>query len=221
MLGHAYSLLKVTELDNHKLVCLRNPWGKGEWTGRWSDNSKEWTSRYKRLLNQKDADDGIFWMLYEDFCLHFKNVSYCRLMKSDGWISKAYSNKWVKNVSAGGTPNEETFPSNPQYRVTASQDCSCSVVLTQKDSNLAATGIYVISGTVSKANLKSRLRSRDIVAKVGSFTNTKNNSLEFELKQNEPVIIVPCTYKANTEGSFTLMIFAEKDFTVQEYNVNE
>ena len=52
--GHAYSLLKVMEVDGHRLLCLRNPWGRGEWTGRWADNSKEWTPRYKKLLNQTD-----------------------------------------------------------------------------------------------------------------------------------------------------------------------
>lgn len=26
-----------------KLVKLRNPWGKGEWKGDWSDESYKWT----------------------------------------------------------------------------------------------------------------------------------------------------------------------------------
>jgi Calpain family cysteine protease len=42
--GHSYGLIGVTEVtdvfgDNVKLVKLRNPWGSGEWTGDWSDNS--------------------------------------------------------------------------------------------------------------------------------------------------------------------------------------
>jgi len=63
---HAYSLLGAFELlyqngdytvlkpgDNKKnmkierLVKLRNPWGKGEWKGKWSDESNLWTESLK------------------------------------------------------------------------------------------------------------------------------------------------------------------------------
>jgi len=30
-----------------RLVELRNPWGSGEWTGAYSDNSPEWTPELK------------------------------------------------------------------------------------------------------------------------------------------------------------------------------
>lgn len=48
LLNHAYSLLGVFEIDSKekkgekiRLVLLRNPWGKKEWEGSWSNNSKE------------------------------------------------------------------------------------------------------------------------------------------------------------------------------------
>eukprot|EP00494_Astrolonche_serrata_P023274 UN23532 len=53
---------------NVKLVKLRNPWGKGEWTGDWSDSSKLWTPELKRQVNlNTNAKDGIFWMSWADF----------------------------------------------------------------------------------------------------------------------------------------------------------
>lgn len=62
--SHAYSLLEVYELEKNsndwviltpdesgsdveRILKLRNPWGKGEWKGRWSDQSSEWTYKLK------------------------------------------------------------------------------------------------------------------------------------------------------------------------------
>ena len=46
--AHAYSLIaaKVIKLDNGKterILQVRNPWGKKEWKGDWSDGSVQWT----------------------------------------------------------------------------------------------------------------------------------------------------------------------------------
>lgn len=36
--GHAYSILKFKCIsDKIKLIKMRNPWGKEEWKGDWSD----------------------------------------------------------------------------------------------------------------------------------------------------------------------------------------
>ena len=73
MAGHAYTLLsaaRVKDRDNqeHRLVKLRNPWGSGEWNGRWSDKSSEWTADLRRQVGfDGDKDDGIFWMDFDEF----------------------------------------------------------------------------------------------------------------------------------------------------------
>ena len=45
--GHAYTLLKVLQLkinnDLIRLVLLRNPWGKGQSSGAWSDDDPNWS----------------------------------------------------------------------------------------------------------------------------------------------------------------------------------
>lgn len=45
--GHAYSLISIHEFSHRnkfwRLVKLRNPWGRGEWSGDWSDESELWT----------------------------------------------------------------------------------------------------------------------------------------------------------------------------------
>ena len=54
--GHAYGLTDVVNLKIEgdkpkKLLRVRNPWGKCEWSGPWSDNSEEVEEFEKDLLN--------------------------------------------------------------------------------------------------------------------------------------------------------------------------
>ena len=58
---------------------LRNPWGKFEWNGYWSDASSLWTFELKESVGWSNADDGTFWMCYDDFRQYFKWVQVCKL----------------------------------------------------------------------------------------------------------------------------------------------
>ena len=59
-------------------VQLRNPWGMKEWTGPWSDGSREWETAVGRKamerLNVTFGNDGTFWMAWEDFQAHFNKI---------------------------------------------------------------------------------------------------------------------------------------------------
>ena len=61
------------------LVQLRNPWGRGEWEGPWCDGSDQWKmhSTVKRVCRPKEADDGAFWMCWEDFARIFSSIDIC------------------------------------------------------------------------------------------------------------------------------------------------
>jgi hypothetical protein len=63
--SHAYSVLRAVECKGKRFVVLRNPWGRTEWTGRWSDGSKEWTPEWLEvlpLLEHEFGNDGQFIM---------------------------------------------------------------------------------------------------------------------------------------------------------------
>jgi hypothetical protein len=60
MTGHAYGIIDVFELPypeqnkerkTHRIMRIRNPWGKTEWKGKWSDNSEE-LDKYRDVLNK-------------------------------------------------------------------------------------------------------------------------------------------------------------------------
>lgn len=104
--AHAYAFLDVRELPSgDRLVKIRNPWGKTEWKGAWSDSSELWTDKLKRELGWSNEDgthstmslvpvysrphstpppcvrhgsDGTFWMAWEDILHYFDEVCIVR-----------------------------------------------------------------------------------------------------------------------------------------------
>nr|XP_029529697.1 calpain-9-like [Oncorhynchus nerka] len=66
--GHAYA---ITDTDTVKkpagealLLRLRNPWGFVEYSGPWSDKSKDWDdvdAAEKKRIDLKNSEDGEFW----------------------------------------------------------------------------------------------------------------------------------------------------------------
>lgn len=81
--GHAYTFLNALYLNlggrQERLVQLRNPWGVGEFTGKWSDYDPKWnwvpTHEKKRLHFNKNKKDGIFFMAYDDFISEFRTLT--------------------------------------------------------------------------------------------------------------------------------------------------
>lgn len=63
--SHAYSVLRAVECRGKRFLVVRNPWGESEWTGPWSDGSKEWTKEWLEILDDLGhvfGDDGQFVM---------------------------------------------------------------------------------------------------------------------------------------------------------------
>jgi hypothetical protein len=89
--GHAYSIMDAKEINGQRLLKLRNPWGKKEWTGRWSDGSSEWTPEWMQLLDHKFGNDGIFWISYEDLLRKYQHFDRTRIFGPEWTVTQRWT----------------------------------------------------------------------------------------------------------------------------------
>lgn len=96
--GHAYSVLKVIEHKGVQLVQCRNPWGSGEWKGKWSDDNNygEWSEDFVKATGKVFEDDGKFWMAIEDFMKNTTGVDYARTF-GPNWKKTTHYKQFVSS----------------------------------------------------------------------------------------------------------------------------
>lgn len=86
LFNHAYGIQQIIEVEgmNLQLIRIRNPWGQGEWTGKFADEDEAWDDHkgLKEKLNYVFKSDGNWWMRYDDFCAHFNKVYLCKIFPS-------------------------------------------------------------------------------------------------------------------------------------------
>jgi hypothetical protein len=108
LVNHAYSVLYARECGGKRFIKVRNPWGKGEWQGAWSDSSELW-GESPGILAQMRADeeadftreaDGTFWMCWEDFVDQFNKIYVCRVFGSD-FNQYLVKGRWEGKTAAG------------------------------------------------------------------------------------------------------------------------
>ncbi|KAL7036633.1 hypothetical protein ACKWTF_008886 [Chironomus riparius] len=113
--GHAYAITHITPVadvyGNHiNLIRIRNPWGnEKEYTGDWSDSSMKWniiSIKEKQRIKWDPKGDGEFWMLFEDFLIHFDYLEICNLLpdlltrephSGRQWKFTSFREVWKKN----------------------------------------------------------------------------------------------------------------------------
>uniref|UniRef100_A0AAQ5ZYU7 Calpain-3 n=1 Tax=Amphiprion ocellaris TaxID=80972 RepID=A0AAQ5ZYU7_AMPOC len=237
--GHAYSVTAVEEESKVRLVRLRNPWGQVEWNGPWSDNSKEWATlskSEKEKLQHQSAEDGEFWMSFEDFKKNYTKIEICNLTpdaleddKIHKWTVSVNEGRWVRGCSAGGCRNyPDTFWTNPQYRLRLLEEdddpednevgCTFVVALMQKNrrkerkmgANLFTIGFAIYEMHGNKQHMqKDFFLFNSSKARCKSYINLREVTQRFRLSPGE-YVIVPSTYEPHQEGEFILRVFSEK-----------
>ncbi|KAL3476215.1 hypothetical protein BJX99DRAFT_146121 [Aspergillus californicus] len=93
--NHSYSIMDAKEIDGVRLLKLRNPWGKKEWSGPWSDGSEQWTAQWMEKLNHKFGNDGFFWISYDDMCKKYQHFDRTRLFGPEWTITQQWTSLTV------------------------------------------------------------------------------------------------------------------------------
>ncbi|XP_030017924.1 calpain-1 catalytic subunit [Sphaeramia orbicularis] len=248
--GHAYSVTGVDEVvyrgNLTKLVRIRNPWGEVEWTGAWSDNSREWDSvdRSVRGRLQNRSEDGEFWMSFNDFLREFTRLEICNLTADalqnsqlKKWSSSHFPGEWRRGSTAGGCRNyPATFWLNPQFKillqhpdVPGQSDCSFLVALMQKDrrkkrregKDMETIGFAVYEVPNEFAGRSGVHLKRDFFLTHASSARSELfiNLREVSSRLRLPAgeyIIVPSTFEPHKEADFVLRVFSEKPADSEE-----
>ncbi|GFP92459.1 calpain-type cysteine protease dek1 [Phtheirospermum japonicum] len=232
--GHAYSILQVREVDSHKLVQIRNPWANEvEWNGPWSDSSPEWTDRMKhKLKHTPQAKDGIFWMSWQDFQIHFRSIYVCRVYPPE--MRYSVHSQW-RGYSAGGCQDYETWHQNPQFRLTATgPDASLPIhvfiTLTQGVSFSRTTAgfrnyqsshdslMFYIGMRILKTRGRRAAYNIYLHESVGGtdYVNSREISCEMVLDPDpKGYTIVPTTIHPGEEAPFVLSVFTKSSVTLE------
>ncbi|XP_063163264.1 calpain-9 [Candoia aspera] len=247
--GHAYSVTGLDEVNYQgrtvKLIRVRNPWGKVEWNGAWSDNSSEWHSisaSEKQQLHHAALDDGEFWMNFEDLLSHFDKVEICNLTPDalednaiHKWEVSVHQGSWVRGSTAGGCRNFiETFWTNPQFKLQLTEkdegqdECTFIAALMQKDrrklkklgAEMLTIGYAIYESPNKDEHLtKEFFRYHASKAKSKTYINLREVSDRFALPPGD-YIIVPTTYEPHQEADFCLRVFSEKKAVTEEMDGN-
>ncbi|XP_067950121.1 calpain-5-like [Watersipora subatra] len=232
--GHAYGITEVKRAglegtglfgmfnqDKINMIRLRNPWGKHEWNGRFSDSSPEWqkiSESERKKMGLVFEDDGEFWMHFDDFCKHFVTVSVCRVVNQSifsvnkTWEEGKLHSAWVPPMLAGGCANyKDTFLKNPQFAfsVTKTED-DVLLSLEQKTTDRAkkneTIGFHVFR---VEHNRRTRMHEPLPVISSSKFKNSRSIFMRLTLSKGRYVVL-PCTFDPGKQLEFLLRVYTDE-----------
>eukprot|EP00656_Telonema_subtile_P009639 TRINITY_DN14546_c0_g1_i1.p1 TRINITY_DN14546_c0_g1~~TRINITY_DN14546_c0_g1_i1.p1 ORF type:complete len:891 (-),score=136.25 TRINITY_DN14546_c0_g1_i1:147-2819(-) len=230
--NYTYTILDVRQVNEYKLIHIRNPWGIKQWQGPWSDSAREWELKENQgvvdALGYVIKDDGTFWMAYQDFVKQFNKMYVTRVFPSN-YDFHAIKEGW-SGPTCGGPPNCSTWCANPQYRLSLEdpKDIKSGKVfisLLQRDnrsaSNTISERVVGLGFTVvqCKGAGKSRLWQcvpEQVVAVAGP-SKSREVCTSVRLEPSGKYMVVPhCARGA--EGSFVLRLWSDTNVQLESVN---
>ncbi|KAI1903606.1 hypothetical protein AGOR_G00028930 [Albula goreensis] len=249
--GHAYSVTAVRKArlghglmaffrsEKVFLIRMRNPWGKTEWNGPWSDSSEEWQkvgSMEREAMEITVQDDGEFWMAFDDWCKFFTDADVCRLINTSllsiekTWHEVVHHGSWTKNAEpflnrCGGCMNHrQTFLQNPQYLFDVTKEMDEVLIsLQQRDMKIhrsVGQGENLTMGfVIFEVERNRKYRMHDIVTQQNVATSLYINARTVFMRKVLPkgrYVIIPSTFMPQVLGDFMMRIYTDVDSDCRE-----
>lgn len=164
----------------------------------------------KAKLGYVDADDGSFWMSFDDFVLNYVNLYCCRIF-DDSWCQKRVTCAW-RGETAGGCSNFDSYESNPQFYLNVSVPTTVNIVLAQTDQRGSGReNLHIGFNVLDKKGRRTKgYTKQQVIADSGTFTNSREVTCEVELQpHSEPYTLVPSTFDPGEENDFTITVFSK------------
>ncbi|NWY14482.1 CAN5 protein, partial [Aphelocoma coerulescens] len=220
IVGHAYSVTAIRKLrlgerlvlslkaEKLFMIRLRNPWGKKEWHGAWSDSSEEWkkvSDSECKNLGLTVKNDGEFWMTFEDWCKNFTDVDICRT--SPEAIPKALpsplSSQYIFDVKKA----------EDKVLVSLQQEDRRKYKKEGKGDNITI-GFEILK---VEDNRRYRLHKLTVQERVATspYSNTRSVFLRRTLQQGRYVLI-PTTYIPGVPTKFILRLYTDVPSKLRE-----
>ena len=109
--------IKLYDKSVVTLFRLRNPWSHTEWNGDWSKQSKKWNDDYKKQIDFKKEEDGIFFIPDKDFYFLFDRLEICYILYESNSLIYTIEEKNHKDGSVFNIEvNEDGFLSITVFR---------------------------------------------------------------------------------------------------------
>ncbi|XP_053568611.1 calpain-13-like [Bombina bombina] len=233
--GHAYSVTDARQVEyssrTEDIVRVWNPWGQGEWNGRWSDGSSQWERVRPEIRNKLNVqrNDGEFWISCQDFLQNYNFATICNHSPSFldfgspqyAWKTFTYINKWVEGNASSSISTADIWK-NPQYLINVSESeggkrCyNVTVALMQSLANEHRynNGWFPIGFLLCKVDTKGLKSGTQEKYYPQQATETINTGLENvrEVTRSFMVppgsyVIIPFALNNGQESQFLLRIF--------------
>ncbi|RDW93338.1 calpain-like protein [Aspergillus mulundensis] len=181
--GHSYSIMDVKEIDGVRLVKLRNPWGKKEWSGAWSDGSEQWTPEWMQKLNHKFGNDGFFWISYEDLLKKYQHFDRTRLFGDEWTITQ----QWT-SLNVPWSADYHTT----KFRLNVTKAGPVVIVLSQLDTRYFK-GLIGEYSFVLKFRLEKEGQDDYIVRSVNNSLISRSTNAEVDLEPGSYHVLMKIT----------------------------
>lgn len=105
---HAYPVLDCQQLGPHRLLRLKNPWGRVRWRGRFAPGGAAWQDVLPHAGGTREAlaellghdpaadapDDGQFWIAWDDVVKYFSHLYLCWAPRALGLHRQEAHGRW-------------------------------------------------------------------------------------------------------------------------------